>query len=449
VVVATRLRKAAADISARTPDHRERSVDLVRAASILVVVIGHWLAVAVFVDDGSLDGLNVLAVLAWTHPFTWLFQVMPLFFLVGGFANAASWTSHRRERGRGWVAWVLHRLGRLLRPTTWYLAIGVASVVAARAAGAASDLVEDAAWLVNIALWFLAVYVAVTAAAPVMLAAHERWGAAVVVALVIGVAVVDGVALGWGVEQIRLLNFALGWLALQQLGFLWRSGGLTAHRAIPVIMAALGLVIAAALTVAGPYPVSMVGVPGQAIDNTAPPTVALLALGIAQAGAILMLRPVLERIGQRPLVWLAVVAVNARILTIYLWHLVPVVVAAPLLVLIPTLGEMPIGSTGWLWLRPVWVLCLAGALVAIVAATGRWEASPREHAVPPRDGLAPITVAVAGVVCVSAGLVLFTLQGLHGAGPLGLPTRAVGVYALGLGLSWAANRLGMRRAGSG
>lgn len=34
---------------------------------------------------------------AWTHPFTWSFQVMPLFFGVGGYVNALSWHSARRQ----------------------------------------------------------------------------------------------------------------------------------------------------------------------------------------------------------------------------------------------------------------------------------------------------------------------------------------------------------------
>src|SRR5262249_11209895 len=67
-------------------------------------------------QDGVLSGYNALDVLTWVDPVTWLFQVMPIFFLVGGYASSASMASHRR--GGDGIGWVLRRTDRLLRPTT-------------------------------------------------------------------------------------------------------------------------------------------------------------------------------------------------------------------------------------------------------------------------------------------------------------------------------------------
>jgi hypothetical protein len=52
---------------------------------------------------------DLLEVAPWTQWLTWIFQVMPIFFVVGGFANAASWES-ARARGLGCSAWVSRRL---------------------------------------------------------------------------------------------------------------------------------------------------------------------------------------------------------------------------------------------------------------------------------------------------------------------------------------------------
>jgi hypothetical protein len=79
-----------------TPDSRNRMVDLLRAVSIVIVVLGHWTMAAVTAGAGIHAG-NILSLAGWTHPFTWLFQVMPVFFLVGGYANALSWRSARRR----------------------------------------------------------------------------------------------------------------------------------------------------------------------------------------------------------------------------------------------------------------------------------------------------------------------------------------------------------------
>jgi peptidoglycan/LPS O-acetylase OafA/YrhL len=101
----------------RTPASRERFIDLLRAIAIVAVVLGHWLVTVVEYQDGQLVGRSALPDLRWAHPITWLVQVMPIFFLVGGYANAASLASHYRA---GWRAgdWLVHRAARLVRPST-------------------------------------------------------------------------------------------------------------------------------------------------------------------------------------------------------------------------------------------------------------------------------------------------------------------------------------------
>ena len=99
-----------------TRDSRNRVVDLLRAAAILVVVLGHWTVAAVYVDDtGTLRRGDLLELATWTHPVTWLVQVMPVFFLVGGYANALSWRS-ACARGTTYGGWLRARLRRLTIP---------------------------------------------------------------------------------------------------------------------------------------------------------------------------------------------------------------------------------------------------------------------------------------------------------------------------------------------
>src|SRR5699024_5464705 len=76
-----------------------------------------WLAAIIVYVDGVLTHITVLEVLDWTHFATWVFQVMPLFFIVGGYANAASFTSHL-SRGGTSASWLLQRSERLVRPAT-------------------------------------------------------------------------------------------------------------------------------------------------------------------------------------------------------------------------------------------------------------------------------------------------------------------------------------------
>ncbi len=72
----------------QTPVTRNRYVDFLRALSILAVISGHWFMAAPHVVKGNLTVSNMLEIEPWTRWFTWGFQVMPIFFLVGGYARS-------------------------------------------------------------------------------------------------------------------------------------------------------------------------------------------------------------------------------------------------------------------------------------------------------------------------------------------------------------------------
>ena len=112
---------SASDLAAATPAERDRWIDLLRAVSIAVVILGHWLVAVVVWEDGTVDGFNALERIPGLWPLTWVLQVMPLFFFVGGFSNLVSLRSAHR-RGEGYAGFLQGRFARLLRPTVAFLA---------------------------------------------------------------------------------------------------------------------------------------------------------------------------------------------------------------------------------------------------------------------------------------------------------------------------------------
>nr|MDT0664958.1 hypothetical protein [Micromonospora sp. DSM 115978] len=82
---------------ATTPPGRDRVVDFVRAFSIMIVVVWHWaLSVNHLAADGELRMPNPIEQVPYGWLATWLLQVMPIFFVVGGFSNLAGWDAVRR-----------------------------------------------------------------------------------------------------------------------------------------------------------------------------------------------------------------------------------------------------------------------------------------------------------------------------------------------------------------
>ena len=87
----------ARELANATPPARNRYVDFLRAAAILVVVFGHWLAAAPYMTADGLKITSMLGVAAWSHLLTWALQVMPIFFIVGGYSNSISWEAAGRD----------------------------------------------------------------------------------------------------------------------------------------------------------------------------------------------------------------------------------------------------------------------------------------------------------------------------------------------------------------
>ena len=175
---------------------RDHSMDFYRVAALVLVVLGHWVAASLTYRDGSFWRENPLVHLPWTQWLTWMFQVVPVFFVVAGYASAVSWSRHRHSGGAGQQAWLRHRLTRPLGPTAVYVVFALAVVAVLRGVGVAGPELDFGAWAVAMHLWFLGVYVVMIALTPVAMAAHRRWGLAVPAALAAAVAAVDLATIG-------------------------------------------------------------------------------------------------------------------------------------------------------------------------------------------------------------------------------------------------------------
>ena len=267
---------------------RDRVVDAARAGSILVVVLWHWaLSVSHRNPQGELVMPNPLHTVPGGWLATWVLQVVPVFFLVGGYANLAAWTS-AHQRGESVRSFVTRRMRRLLLPFALWLWCWVAVEVAvlAFAGSRGHDVVWQ--WFPGLVapLWFLGLYAVLTALTPVTAELHRRHGAAsvaVLVALIALGSVLDRVV---GAPGAAWVVAGLVWVFCHQLGYLWRSTDL-GHRALPVraAVALAGFAGLAALTTVGGYPRSMVAEVG-ATSNMLPTTPSIAALAVAQLGLL-------------------------------------------------------------------------------------------------------------------------------------------------------------------
>jgi len=361
---ATGIRGLAARIDAATPPHRDRTVDALRALAIAGVILGHWLVTALVLGSaktgGTVHDASPLASLPALTPASWIFQTLAVFFLVGGYAAARSYTGD-------YLSWLRKRLARLTRPVAVFVAVWLPLAIALSLGGMARPTERTVLTLVLDPLWFLGVFAVLTALTPLAVAMVRRLGACAACVPAAVVAAVDLLRFGLGGPAwVGWINVAAGWMVPYLLGIAWARGSFRGWR-VPALMLAGGAAATAALVVWAGYPASMVGVNGQAISNLNPPTLAAVTFGIAQAGLALLLREPLARWMRRPLAWAAIATVNLSAMTLYLWHqtaFLAVTMTGQAIGRLPGLLTAP-SSTLWIAERLAWLPAFAAALAVL------------------------------------------------------------------------------------
>ena len=395
-----------------TPPDRDRYVDFLRGFSIVVVVLGHWLIAVVTWSGDEVTGTNALEQIRGLWIATWVLQVMPLFFFVGGFANLRSWRASV-HKGGGYAAFLHGRLIRMMRPTIVFLGIGLVVTVTLDALNVADNVVFPASTLITRPLWFLGVYMIVVALAPVMVSLHERFGYRATLALAATAVVVDVFRFGLDLTALGYINYPVVWLLAHQIGFLYADGVLT--RRVSAWLAAGGILSLAALINIGPYPGSMVGLSTDEFSNMDPPTTAIVALTVWQVGLAMLLRGRVSRWLAGVRAWAGVIFVNSVIMTMFLWHLTAMLLGIG--ILFPLGFPQPeAGTAQWWLLRPVWIILLLALLAVFVGLFGRFEQRGfmrGRTVVATGTGLAAVLCAALGAAMLVMGVLGFAMGGMH------------------------------------
>jgi hypothetical protein len=390
------LRRTASAIDAKTPAHRDRAIDGLRALALLAVPMGHWLLGGFSLDgQGALHNASPLSSFGFLAPISWVLQMLGIFFLVGGYASVLS---YRRtlEAGGSTSAWLRGRLARLGRPVLGVTAVCAALIPALYTLGVPEKTLHTGSTLVIQPLWFVGVYTVITALTPYCVRAARKLGAWAAAPLLGSVAMIDFLRYGPYADAmpswLSLLNLLPGWMFAYQLGVCWGEKRIGRRGAWALLIG--GAALFTTLLLAFHYPESMVGVPGEARTNSHPPSLLVLALAAAQSGAAMLLRDRIGRLLRRPALWAPVVVINLSAMTILCWHQTALLTAAipgSFAGAIPGLTTSP-DSLGWIAARIAWLPVFAGLLVLIGRYTRGFEA-PWKRATHARRALAGLLAA--------------------------------------------------------
>jgi hypothetical protein len=325
---------------------------------------------------------------------------------VGGFANGVSWGSAIAS-GKSYSEWLGGRIRRLVVPMVplilfWGVVAAIAFVF-----GESVRVIRNGTQMALIPLWFLAVYVLVVALTPLSHRLWQRFGIWSIVGMASAAIGVDLLVFAAGRGAVGWSNYLFVWMTVHQLGYAWRDPVL-AGVGRRLAMAALGLAALLWMTRLGPYPLSLVGVPGEAISNTTPPKLPLLALALFHGGLLLALEKPMRRWLEGRRAWAGTILVNSMIMTGYLWHLAPAVLLLGIGFWTGWGFDTPPGTPAWWAVRAVWIPSLMVALMPFLMIFNRFE---RSAGGPARA--VPVPRLIVGAILVTAGLAYLALDGVH------------------------------------
>ncbi|MBS1697501.1 MAG: acyltransferase [Actinobacteria bacterium] len=383
---------------------------------MILVVFVHILFTGVGrAADGTLLIERTVEGQSWFDTASWILNIMPLFFVVGGYAARAGWRS-AQGRGEDAVGFVRLRLARLARPAIPVFVFFTVALGATRLLGIDPALVDTIAIGVGSPLWFLAAYLLVQALAPWMIGLHARWGVRVPLVLLAGAAATDSVRFlvaggllglgpvpptgyGLGTELFGIPNVAFVWLFAQQIGFFLFDGWFARRRIWQLIgLIALGYLAIWCLVSLGGYSWNM-------LSNQWPPTVPLAILAVVQAAALTLMHRPLTALMRTRAAQGVVLLVGSRLMTVYLWHLPMIMALTGVQLLLPAPLPAP-GSALWWWTRVPFLLVVLGAVWLLSLWLVRYEQAPRL-------GSAPTTTLTAVAVAVFlAPILAITAYGL-------------------------------------
>lgn len=394
------LSPARRTVAAAGSAERDRSIDVARLAALLVVMFGHCALLLATIGPAGVQVGNLLGELPSLAPLTWVLQVMPLFFLAGGAAGAYGWRA-----GTPWGAWLLRRSQRLCRPVFWYLSCWTVILAVVRVTVGAPSAAALGGECVSL-LWFLGTYLVVLAFVPALVRLRTGRGVAVLVAaLLMAAGGVDAVRVAVGDPTAGVANFLTVWLIPVVIGVGYARGLI--RRA-----AGLGCAIAAfagqlLLVTVGGYEVPLVVTGAERVSNISPPTVLLALQCIWVSALFVVAAPRVRRWAERPRVWHVVGVGNSGAMTLYLWH-IPAIAVAAFALHTAGLDAYDVHATGFWAMLALRVAVFAAVMPVIFVLLSRLEHRP----LPWWDGPVAVTgarSAAGGAAVCLAGIALLLM----------------------------------------
>jgi len=312
---------------------RERFIDFLKTFGLLLLVFNSFSFLNINYSGGEYLIINNSFSSSNSSIVTWFTVGLPIFIFSMGFTNLIAWYSNVGRDGSQWN-YLVDRINSLLGPVLVLIfAVSISLNILLRSnlipnyltttEDGVISLVEFTLW----PLWLVSIYMVMVMFAPLTIYLHKKYPYPTLVILVLVTIFIDIVEVPINYSYIQVFNYLFFWLAIHQLGYFYADGKIQMFK--KSIYFLFSVVLYGFLYYQVFFNEKVINFANyrlNSVSNEDPPSAYYLIASFAFLFLLISLQKFFVKLLNNRKVWLIFSHIHSNIYTIYLWHLISLVI---------------------------------------------------------------------------------------------------------------------------
>ena len=312
---------------------RERFIDFLKTFGLLLLVFNSFSFLNINYSGGEYLIINNSFSSSNSSIITWFTVGLPIFIFSMGFTNLIAWYSNVGRDGSQWN-YLVDRINSLLGPVLVLIfAVSISLNVLLRSnlipnyltttEDGVISLVEFTLW----PLWLVSIYMVMVMFAPLTIYLHKKYPYPTLVLLVLVTIFIDIVEVPLNYSYIQVFNYLFFWLTIHQLGYFYADGKIQMFK--KSIYFLFSVVLYGFLYYQVFFNEKVINFANyrlNSVSNEDPPSAYYLIASFAFLFLLISLQKYFVKLLNNRKVWLIFSHIHSNIYTIYLWHLISLII---------------------------------------------------------------------------------------------------------------------------
>ena len=317
----------------KTSISRERFIDFLKTFGLLLLVINSFSFLDINYSGGEYLIINNSYISSNITIITWFTVGLPIFIFSMGFTNLIAWYSNVGRDGSQWN-YLVDRINSLLGPVLVLIfSVSIVLNVLLRTnlipnyltttEDGVISLVEFTLW----PLWLVSIYMVMVMFAPLTIYLHKKYPYLTLLVFGLATFFIDIIEVPINYSYIQVFNYLFFWLTIHQLGYFYADGKIQIlNKRIYFMLALLSYGFLYYQVIFNNILLNFANYRLNSIGNEDPPSAYYLVVSLAFIFFLISLQTYIDKLLNNRKVWLIFSHVHSNIYTIYLWHLISLIV---------------------------------------------------------------------------------------------------------------------------